>query len=203
MARLMGMFTHPRSPLIDVAITLARRWCQGHIVDGAPALRHAFKVARKIEEHVSDVSPDLIAAAILHDAPFFAPATVNLDAILTEQLSPDVLRIVRGLEREHTALDSDVLPVLPTDEPDVLIASAVDKVISIGAITWRAHRAADMKVYWGKRRPFIKRVPYFIAFAELAGPHLPVDLARELELVVGQAEDSTTPYRWPREVPSR
>jgi hypothetical protein len=58
-----------------------------------------------------------------------------------------------------------------------------------------------VKAYWGERRPFIKRVPYFIAFAELAAPHLPVGLARELRLVVGHAEDSTTPYRWPKEHP--
>jgi hypothetical protein len=194
----MSAFTHPRSPLIDTAITLARQWCEGHIIDGSPALGHAMKVARKIDEHLPGVSSDLIGAAILHDAPFFAPATVNLDEVLAEEMSADVLRIVRGLEREHTALDSDALPVLHTNEPDVLIGSAADKVVSIAAITVRAHRADDVKAYWGERRPFIKRVPYFIGFAELAAPHLPVGLTRELRLVVGHAEDSTTPYRWPR-----
>jgi hypothetical protein len=181
--------------MIDAAIELSRDFCEGEIIDGSPALGHAMKVARKIDKHHPTASPDLIAAVILHDAPYFAPAEINLDNVLTELFSPAVTRIVRAIEREHEALGRSELPDVQTDDVDVLIASAADNIVSIGAINRRARRAADSRSYWGTRRPFIKCVPYFRAFAAAAEPHLPAGLARELAIVVSHAHDATAPYR--------
>ncbi|MET0492938.1 MAG: metal-dependent phosphohydrolase [Actinoplanes sp.] len=193
----MSVLTRPRATMIDTAIELSRGFCEGHIIDGSPALGHALKVARKVGKHHPTASPDLVAAVILHDAPDFAPADMDLDNVLTERLSPAVTRIVRAIEREHEALGRSEVPDVQTDDLDVLIATAADKVVSIGAITQRARRSPDPVSYWGSRRPFIKRVPYFRAFAAAAEPHLPAGLARELTAVVSNAYDATARYRWP------
>lgn len=193
----MSVLTRPRPAMIDTAIDLSRGYCAGHVIGGSPALGHALKVARKIDEHHPAATPDLIAAAILHDAPYFAPVGTDLDTVLTERLSPDVTRIVRAIEREHEALEHSDVPDVKTDDRDVLVASAADKVVSIGAIIRRARRAPDSRKFWGTRRLFIKRVPYFAAFSTAAEPHLPAGLARELATVVISAHDATAPYRWP------
>ncbi|WP_203843616.1 HD domain-containing protein [Winogradskya humida] len=174
---------------------LAKKWCEGEVIDGAPAFRHAVNVAATIEEHHPEASEDLIAAVILHDAPYFAPADIDLDALLAERLSPDVLRIVRAIEREHEALSKGEAPNLPIDEPDTIIASAADKLVSIDSITARANLSSNQAEYWAQRRPFLNRVPYFLAFAAQAEPHLPPELARKLTVVVRRAADVTEQHR--------
>lgn len=199
----MGALTEPRQELIDVAIQLSRQWCAGHKIDGSPALGHAIKVARKVDQHLPHAGTDLIAAVILHDSPYFAPDGTDLDAVLTERLSPAVTRIVRAIEREHQALALAETPAIDTSDPDTLVASAADKIVSIFAITRRARRATDNRAYWATRRPFIKRVPYFRAFAAAAEPHLPAGLAQELTTVADYAYEATAPYRWPLPPPAK
>ena len=193
----MGVLTSPRPALIETALQLSRRWCAGHLIDGSPALGHAVKVARKVDQHLPEADPALIAAVILHDAPYFDPPGIDLDAVLNNRLGPAVTRIVRAIEREHLALAVAELPAIDVSDPQVVVASAADKAVSIAAITRRADRAPNAKAYWSTRRPFIKRVPYFCAFAEAAAPHLPAGLARELAAAARKAHDATAPYRWP------
>ena len=78
----MTVLTPPRHPLIDNALADARRWCAGQVIDDRPALAHAARVAVTLGEHVTDPAPELIAAALLHDSPEFAPAGIDLDAVL-------------------------------------------------------------------------------------------------------------------------
>ena len=193
----MGALTTPRSALVDTALRLSRRWCAGHLIDGSPALGHAVKVAHKVDKHLPEADPALIAAVILHDSPYFAPEGTDLDAVLNDRLGPAVTRIVRGIEREHQALAVAELPKIDVSDPYTVVASAADKAVSIAAITRRAGRAPDAGVYWSTRRASIKRVPYFCAFADAAGPHLPAGLARELAAAALTAHDATAPYRWP------
>ncbi|MEU7907218.1 HD domain-containing protein [Actinoplanes sp. NPDC049118] len=173
--------------MIDAAIELSRDYCAGKIIDGSPALGHAMKVARKVDEHHPGASPDLIAAVILHDAPYFAPPEIDLDNVLAELFGPTVAQIVRAIEREHDALDHEESPTIVLDHSDVLIASAADKVVSIGAILRRAEQHPSPAAFWAARRPFADRVPYFHAFMTAAWPHLPNRLALELETVVSAA----------------
>ena len=84
---------------------------------------------------------------------------------------------------------------METADPDVLVASAADKVVSISAILRRAHRAASPVDYWASRSVFIARVPYFRAFAAEAAPCLPSGLAAELDTVVSLAAEASTRYR--------
>jgi hypothetical protein len=191
----MSALTRPRPALVDTAIAISRGWCAGHIIDGAPALSHALKVARKVTDHLASASPDLIAAVILHDAPYFAPAGVNLDRTLAETLNPSVLRIVRAIQAEHEALERSTNPCVEDRDPAVLVASAADKTVSIAAIIRRGRRSDDPAVFWNHRRAFIDRVPYFQAFAVAVEPHLPASLARELAAVIASTVEVTTPYR--------
>jgi hypothetical protein len=191
----MSALSRPRTQVIEAAIELGRRWCEGKIIDGSPALGHALKVARKVDEHFPAAAPDLIAAVIVHDAPFFAPDDIDLESVLTMMLSSDVARIVRAIEAEHDALDNSPAPQVDTANTDVLIASAADKVVSIGAIMKRARRFRDPAVFWLTREAFLLRIPYFQAFAVTAGPYLPPSLATDLNRVVTIAADATAPYR--------
>lgn len=191
----MSALTRPRARVIDTAIRLGRLWCEGQIIDGSPALGHALKVARKVDEHCPSASPDHIAAVIVHDAPFFTPPELDLDTTLTTMLNADVTRIVRAIEAEHDALDHSSNPDIDTTSQDVLIASAADKVISIGAILKRARRSPAPNDYWTTRQPFLMRVPYFQAFSISARPYLPDTLADELHDVVTVAASATAPFR--------
>jgi (p)ppGpp synthase/HD superfamily hydrolase len=95
------VLTPPRHPLIDRALADARRWCAGQVIDDRPALTHAARVAVTLGEHVAHPAPELIAAALLHDSPEFAPAGIDLDAALGHRYGREVVRIVRALEAEH------------------------------------------------------------------------------------------------------
>src|SRR5439155_6035398 len=102
----MNALGKPRHPLVDTALGLARTWCAGHVIDEAPAFAHAVRVAVTLDRHLPAAPPGLLAAALLHDAPDYAPADIDLDALLTVRFGPDVVRVVRALEREHRGLDS-------------------------------------------------------------------------------------------------
>jgi hypothetical protein len=53
----MSVLSPPRHPLVDDALELARVWCDGHIIDGSPALGHAVKVARTLDRHLIQPAP--------------------------------------------------------------------------------------------------------------------------------------------------
>jgi HD domain-containing protein len=119
----MSVLTRPRHPTIDTALELARTWCAGHVIDDAPALGHAVRVALTLDRHLPDASPELIAAALLHDSPEFAPANLTLDELLTARFGPAVTRVVRALEAEHVGLDTILGgPPIPIEDPWVLYA---------------------------------------------------------------------------------
>lgn len=134
----------PRHPTVDTALALARTWCVGHVIDDAPALGHAIRVALTLDRHVPDAHPELVAAVLLHDSPEFAPHSVNLDELLTARLGPAVSRVVRALEAEHIGLDTiPGGPPIPIGDPWVLHASAADKIVALTSMLRRAATASD------------------------------------------------------------
>jgi hypothetical protein len=64
----MTVLSRPRHPIVADALVLAGEWCRGQIIDGAPALGHAVKVALMLDRHVPDPAPELVAAVLLHEA---------------------------------------------------------------------------------------------------------------------------------------
>ena len=184
----MTVLSMPRHPVTSKALQMARTWCAGYVIDGAPALWHAVRVALTLGEHIPDATPELVAAALLHDAPKFAPANEDLDTMLTAQLGPSIARVVRAIEREHQALSLQAEPAVPIDDLATLYVSAADKIVSLTSILRRAATANDPGSYWQTRGPFLALVPYFRLFSTLAGPHLPATMAAELERLVTTAE---------------
>lgn len=186
----MNVLDHPRHPLVQAALGLARKWCAGQVIDGAPALAHAVKVAKVVVGHVPAAHPDLVAAVLLHDSPYFAPAEVDLDAVLTGQLSAAVTRIVRGLHRGHRAMGRWSAEQIDTGDAEVLLASAADKVVSLSSVLTRANAATDPGAFWAQRQAFVRAVPYFRAFYDAAAPRLPGSLASDLAVVVNAAAEA-------------
>ncbi len=187
----MTVLSRPRHPIVGDALVLAGEWCRGQIIDGAPAFSHAVKVALVLGRHVPVAAPELIAAALLHGSPEYAPKDVDLDALLTVRLGPAVARIVRALEREYVALEQSPLPDVTVEDPRTLYASAADKIVGLRSILGRATRAPDPVAYWRSRPAFVSRVPYFAAFHTAAAPHLPPGMAGELARLVVRAEHAT------------
>jgi len=187
----MSVLSRPRHPIVADALVVARDWCAGHIIDGAPAFGHAVKVALTLGRHVPDPAPELVAAVLLHDSPEYAPKEIDLDAVLTARFGAPVAAIVRGLEREHIALDQRADPDVTTEDRWTVVASAADKIVSLRSILRRASRAPDPAAYWRSRRAFVARVPYFAAFHTAAAPHLPPGMAGELARLVVCAENAT------------
>lgn len=183
----MNTLTRPRPRVVSDALGLARGWCVGHTIDGAPAIVHAVRVARKLVEHLPNAVPELIAAVLVHDAPLFAPIDIDLDAVLGTQLGAEVARIVRAIEREHIALTAGSRPAPPLNDPHTLLAIAADKIVSITSIVRRSTAAPDPAEYWANRSAFTGRLPYFHDFSKAVTPHLPASLAAELETVVRTA----------------
>lgn len=177
----------PRHPLVIDALGLARTWCAGRIIDNAPAFGHALRVATVLGRHLEPAPAELLAAALLHDAPDFAPPGIDLDTVLTARFGPAITRTVRELEREHAALNDRAEPDVAGVTDWTLYASTADKIVSLSSIVRRASRAPDPAAYWHRRPAFVARVPYFIAFAELASPRLPPGMAAELQHIVARA----------------
>jgi len=178
------------------ALDLARDWCAGHIIDSAPALGHAVKVALVLGQHVPNAVPEMVAAALLHNCPEYAPKYIDLDGTLTARFGTRVTHVVRGLEREHIALDQRPVPDMTTTQDQwTLYVSAADKIVSLRCVLRRAARAPNPAAYWHARRAFIARVPYFAGFHTSAAPHLPPSMAGELAWVVVRTEQATARFR--------
>lgn len=188
----MSVLTRPRHPTVDTALALARTWCAGHVIDDAPALGHAIRVALTLDRHLPDAPPELIAAALLHDSPEFAPPDLDLDELLTARLGSAVTQIVRALEAEHLGLDTiPGGPPIPIADPLVLHVSTADKIVALTSMLCRATTAPDPAAFWRRRATFRALVPYFRAFHTAAAPHLPTDMAADLDLIVVQVEQTT------------
>ncbi len=184
----MSVLSRPRAPIIVSALEMARVWSAGHVIDGSPALGHAVRVALKLDEHVPDAAAELIAAALLHDAPEYAPSEVYLDAVLSARFGPRVVDVVRALEREHRALAEQPVPPVCVGDEWTTYASAADKIVSLASILRRAAMAADRGRYWQERQRFVARIPYFGAFQRTAAPFLPSAMDADLRRLVAAAE---------------
>jgi hypothetical protein len=118
----MSALSQPRDPLIERALADAGAWCHGHVIDARPALAHAVRVARELDEHVPG-RPSLICAALLHDSPLFVPDLIDRDVYLAGCYGAEVTRIVRGMQAQHEALNSGS-PPLPINDLPVLLSAA-------------------------------------------------------------------------------
>jgi len=184
----------PRHPLIRRALADARTWCTGQVIDERPALVHAVRVAVTLARHLPDVSPELIAAALLHDAPEFAPPELDLDAILTSRYGPHVHRIIRALQVEHHALDQPDPPITTDDQP-VLLASTADKIVAITSVLRRARASGDPDAFFTARPALLRLLPHFRRFHHAAAGSVPATMTAQLGQVLDLLDQATTTAR--------
>lgn len=179
----MSVLTPPRHRLVEHALGDARRWCAGQLIDDRPALVHAVRVALTLGEHLPDPDPKLIAAALLHDYPEFAPADLDIDAVLTECYGEAVVQVVRAGQAEHHALDTDT-PIITIDERPILLASTADKIVALGSLRWRAEKSGDPVAFFAARPALLGLLPHFQAFRDAGAGRVPASMTRQLGAVL-------------------
>ncbi|WP_157546759.1 hypothetical protein [Hamadaea tsunoensis] len=175
----MGHLTRPRHPIVDRALNLSRRYCDGQIIDDAPAFTHACRVAVALGTHDPASTPEMIAAALLHDTPEFAHPDTNLSVALAYGVADGVAPLVLAVHDEHQAMTSGTAPRVPSDGAVTRIMAA-DKVIAFRALVRRASRSPDPVHFWSHREGLRKLMPWFAEWSALAAPGLPPSLRGQL-----------------------
>jgi hypothetical protein len=183
----MTVLTPPRHYLVDQALRDARAWCSGHTIDAQPAIAHAARVAVVLGHHEAGVAPALVAAALLHDSPEFAPPTLDLDDYLHRYYGPRLVRVVRGLQADHDDLDAEQPPTT-VDDQDVVLLSTVDKVVALGSALRRARRCGDVAGFFAARQPLVRLLPHFRACRAAAQGRVPATLTAALGIVLDDLE---------------
>ncbi len=191
---MTSILAAPRHPLIEYALTDAKRWCEGHIIDDRPALAHATQVATTLATHQPDIAPQIVAAALLHDSPDFVPADFDLDSYLTSRYSPETTRVVRALQTEHQALDTGT-PLIPADDRPVLLVSTADKIVALRSLLRRAHDSADITTFFRQRGVLLGLLPHFTAFHRAALPLVPAGMGQALGDVIADLGAATATAR--------
>ncbi|RUL89878.1 HD domain-containing protein [Verrucosispora sp. FIM060022] len=186
----MTVLSPPRPDVIDRALRDARTWCAGHTIDDRPALVHAVRVAVTVGNHVPAPPPEVIAAALLHDAPDLAPATLDVYQALTASYGPEVPRIIAALQTEHRSLDEPDPPIC-VDDPPVLLASTADKIVALTSLLRRARASGDMTGFFTQRLMLCGLLPHFRAFQQAAHPRVPASMSAHLDAVLTRLEQVT------------
>jgi len=168
----------PRHPTVSRALWLTQNWCHGRTIDDAPALRHALAVARTLVRHVPHAAPELVAAALLHDAPEFAPPGTDLAAVLNAVVTPGVAPLVHALDAQHRSMHAGHPAAL--DTPKVTLIAAADKIVAFRALITRANRSGDPTAFWATRGVLRDLLTYFHNWTALAAPYLPALMQKEL-----------------------
>lgn len=181
----------PRHPLVENALSLARRWCAGHIIDARPALSHAVRVAATLEKHLPTVATALTAAALLHDAPEFAPPQVQLYRLLDAKFGPEVARIVRALHAEHHALDTGT-PITAVDDRPVLLISTADKIVALESLAARADAHGDRVGFFATRPALRALLPHLHQFRDAGTGRVPASMTRHLGCVLDAVIERTS-----------
>ncbi|MFI6079216.1 metal-dependent phosphohydrolase [Actinoplanes sp. NPDC051343] len=174
----MTVLSTPRHPLVKAAFRDARALYGDHQVEDRPALAHSAAVAAALVRHVPDASAELTAAALLHDAPEFAPAGVDVPVFLAGRYGEQTAHVVLALAAEHQALDQPDPPIDTTDYP-VLLLSTVDKAVAFRSNIDRARRTGDAGAYFAAKVALVNLLDYFRAYHQAGLGLLPETLCQE------------------------
>ncbi|MEU8011786.1 metal-dependent phosphohydrolase [Micromonospora parva] len=186
----MTVLSPPRPAAIERALRDARTFCAGHTIDDRPALIHALRVAVTIGQHVPAPAQDVIVAALLHDAPEFAPTETDVYQTLTAAYGSEVARIITALQAEHRALDEPDPPIR-VDDQSVLLASTADKIVALTSLLRRAQSTGKAPDFFDRRPVLRGLLPYFRAFQRAAHPRLPASMSAHLDAALTPLERAT------------
>ena len=183
-----------RHPLVQAAMDDARRWCAGHLIEQRPAFRHAAAVANEVLSHATDASPELIAAAFLHDSPEFAPDDIDLNTYLADTYGERTAWLVSHLHAEHVALDGPD-PAIDVRDPDLLLLSTADKVVAFRGNLRRAEASGDIPAYFAAKTGMLRLLPYFRAFQQAGVERVPAALSADLAHSLDQVDAAAAAFQ--------
>ncbi|MCW6004644.1 hypothetical protein K1W54_08610 [Micromonospora sp. CPCC 205371] len=107
---------------------------------------------------------------------------------MVNRLGAAVALIVDTLRREREAVDDGLDPAVPTD-PDTVVASAAEKIVTLAADLRHANQAGDRIGFWLDHAAIVGYLSYMRIFQVTTAPHLPTGMADELEELLSRAED--------------
>lgn len=192
----MTILSPPRPAIVSAALDQARTWCAGHEIDQAPALRHAVAVTVVLGRYHAEIGPQVLAATLLHDAPEYAPAEVDLDQHLAWAYGPETRRIVREMERLQADMrPGNTHPAIDPADAVVVQAVAADKIVAIASMLRRARRSGDATAFWTRRQAFINVLGYFSAFRALAAGVCEADMIDHLTDLIALSRIATDLYQ--------
>ncbi|MGC4755662.1 HD domain-containing protein [Micromonospora trifolii] len=143
-----------------------------------------------IGQHVPAPGQDVIVAALLHDAPEFAPTDTDIYQTLTANYGSEVARIIAALQAEHRALDEPDPPIRVDDQP-VLLASTADKIVALTSLLRRAQRTGNASDFFDRRVALRGLLPYFRGYQRAAHPRLPASMSAHLHTALTPLERAT------------
>ncbi|MEU1241033.1 metal-dependent phosphohydrolase [Micromonospora parva] len=143
-----------------------------------------------IGQHVPAPAQDVIVAALLHDAPEFAPKETDVYQTLTAAYGSEVARIIAVLQAEHRALDEPDPPIR-VDDQSVLLASTADKIVALTSLLRRAQSTGKAPDFFDRRPVLRGLLPYFRAFQRAAHPRLPASMSAHLDAALMPLERAT------------
>ncbi|MCM3886135.1 hypothetical protein [Frankia sp. R82] len=190
-----SVLTRPRSVLVTAALDLARDWCAGHVIDNAPALGHAVRVALTLGQHMP-VPDALLAAVLLHDVPDYRHPD-EVAAAVGDRCGISTLVMMWLIHGEHAAMD--LYPRDPTaairrlhrlSDP-VAAALAADKVVSLRYVLGRARQTSSPAAFWQTRGALLALMPYLRAFHVATARRIPASLARDLDKLISEVAKAT------------
>ncbi|MGH3772491.1 MAG: HD domain-containing protein [Pseudonocardiaceae bacterium] len=187
---MQTVLSPPRHPLVEHALRQARQWCAGQVIDERPALAHAVRVALLLGRHVTGATPELIATALLHDAPEFAPPHLDLDLALGQRYGAEVARIVRAVEAAHHALDS-ATPIIAVEDLPVLLVCTADKIVALESLLHRAEASGDVEGFFAARPGLLRLLPHFRAFCAAGVGRVPPSMSARLDQVLQDMAEAT------------
>lgn len=190
----MTVLSPPRHPLVAAALADASVWCAGHLIEHRPALRHAAAVAHEVVQHTPEASPEVVAAALLHDAPEFAPACLDLPAYLTVNYGDRVAQLVVDLHAEHESLDTPE-PTISTGDLALLMLSTADQAVAFRSNLHRAHTSGDVPAFFGAKTGMIRLLGYFHRYQRAGVGLLPATLSADLAASLDQVDAAVAAFR--------
>ena len=190
----MTVLSTPQHPLVAAAYRDARALYGSHLIEGRPALAHSAAVAAALVRHVPGASAELVAAALLHDLPEFAPGGVDAKAFLAGRYGEETTHVVLALAAEHQALDQPDPPIESGDYP-VLLLSTVDKAVAFGSNINRAERTGDAPAYFAAKTALVGLLDYFRRYHRAGLGLLPTTLTDEYGYVIAQVDAALAEHR--------
>jgi hypothetical protein len=183
MTDIVSLLDHPTT---SAALLMALRWSRSGAVAGHDPLAHALDVIGILRGRIDDVTPDVLAAAVLRDSGEFAPPAIDLEAALAE-VSLEVARLVQALQAEHDALGADTIPTPPADLR-VMQISGADKIVTLLDVLAEAGAATDPAAYWTQHHVFVAVLRCFREFQQAADGVVPPSMLVDLDRLITVTE---------------